>query len=143
MKLEAVSPEQQRHLIRPSSKLVQSHPHNVILNWFNLILSTFRYQTEISFSIWSPICLPSYDSFQSKVLCIYNCMYTQLSIKFRDLVCKNTPLEHRFPQFPNIYLSRSIKSVSELNGQSLFIYVYICISYFPMHNLCPLTSSVV
>jgi hypothetical protein len=45
-----------------------------------------------------------------------------LSIKFRDWVCKETHLEHVFPEFPNIYLGRVLKSVSELYGQRLYIY---------------------
>jgi hypothetical protein len=36
--------------------------------------------------------------------------YTQpLSIKFRDWVCKNTTLEHLFPEFTNIYLRRDTR----------------------------------
>jgi hypothetical protein len=32
-----------------------------------------------------------------------------------------TPLEHILPEFPNIYLRRDIKSVSQLQGQGLYI----------------------
>jgi hypothetical protein len=41
-----------------------------------------------------------------------------LCIKFETESVK-TPSEHFFPEFPNIYLSRDIKSVSELYGQML------------------------
>jgi hypothetical protein len=44
-----------------------------------------------------------------------------LSIKFRDEVCRKTHSEHLFPELPNIYVSRDIKPVSELYGQSFVI----------------------
>jgi hypothetical protein len=43
-----------------------------------------------------------------------------LSIKFRDSVCKKQLQSYFSPELPNIYLSRDIKSVSELYGQKSY-----------------------
>lgn len=46
--------------------------------------------------------------------------YNLLSIKFRDSVCKNKHLEHIFSKLPITYLSRDIKLVLKLYGQTLY-----------------------
>jgi hypothetical protein len=47
-------------------------------------------------------------------------------MKFRDLVRRNTLLERIFPEFPNIYLSRNMKSVPELYDEG---YEFLVVPY--------------
>jgi hypothetical protein len=59
-----------------------------------------------------------------KMIVIF-CNYLHLlSIKFRDWICKKkAPLQLLFQELPNIYRSLYSKPVSELYGQTYFVWL--------------------